>query len=513
MIATILLATALQTGFTQTEYSPLVPEQPAQSSGFGYLYSVDGDRAVVARSSELVLFERIAGAWVEQSSHPSSLHLAEIRLTGDKLYLSLSSGSIVTPLFMTEVWDVSGATWVQTDVIDHFVMRAVDAASGTAIGFSKLNSVVSIAVAERAAAGWSIVWTSPAGFAQSFGVTDFVIRDQVAVLGFGRNFTCSHTAYDGGVAVVERSAPLGLPGQWSLAANLSEPDGCVESRFGFWVATDGQRAFATAYNGFPTQARIRVITKGSSDVWSITHEIMSQPGEALGLGLDARPGRLLTGASFATPTATAVVLREDSPDSWSFERRLRVPDWQSPHVQNSMSPKKWVAFVDEPAPIQTGVGSYLGVVLASDRELPNSNIAFASFDPTISGAVCDGVANATGQPAHLEVTGSKFLSADRLNLEVNGLPAQTLVLPLVSMTFSVISNPSGSVGNLCLGSAPTRMTALAASAENDGTFSCSIDLASFVSAAPVSGDRLFFQAWYRDIPGNNFTSSAAIQLF
>ena len=511
MIAALLLATALQTGFIQTEYSPLVPDQPTQSAGFGYLYSVDGHRAVVARSSDLVLFERIAGSWVERSSHTTSPFPREIKLAGDTLYVALESNSSVTPLHVTEVWDVSGPTWVKVDEIDGFVMCDLDAASGTAIGVSRQGSAFHISVAERSAAGWSVVWNAPAGSTQLFGSTDYVIRGQVALLGRGRSFTCSHLAYDGGVAILERSAPIGLPGQWSLAAYINEPDGCVESLFGFWVATDGQRAFATAYHGSSINARIRVITRGPSGAWSIDHEITSPTGEGLGMGLDVAGGRLLTGIYGANPTAA--VLREDSPDSWLVERRLRVDDWDSPLFGNPMGVMQRVAFVPEAAPVQTGVGDYYGVVIASDRELSNYNTVLAYFDPTISGSVCSGVANATGQPAELEVTGSKFITAERLNLEVNGLPGQALVLPLVSTAFSIIPHPGGSNGNLCLGSAPTRMTALAGSATGDGTYSRSIDLAPLLSTPPMSGDRLFFQAWYRDVPGNNFSSAAAIQLF
>lgn len=135
--------------------------------------------------------------------------------------------------------------------------------------------------------------------------------------------------------------------------------------------------------------------------------------------------------------------------------------------------------------------------------------------------VCAGVANSTGAEGDLAYVGSDTLLDNDTLLAASSLPPGQTTLFLTAFVNSFVANPGGSDGNLCLGApigrfaAPSQLRTSSA----DGRAALAVDL--FDLPVPpghvpaTAGQRLFFQAWYRDAnpaPTSNFTSAVGIHL-
>ena len=125
--------------------------------------------------------------------------------------------------------------------------------------------------------------------------------------------------------------------------------------------------------------------------------------------------------------------------------------------------------------------------------------------------------NSHGQPALMSGYGSPNVSAQRLEMEVVDLPIQTFGLLLVGDQQSVILNPGGSQGDLCIaGGSIGRFTDQVAVVQN-GTARFTIDLSALpqpMGTTPVvAGQTWNFQTWYRDLnPGQttNYTNPVSV---
>lgn len=130
----------------------------------------------------------------------------------------------------------------------------------------------------------------------------------------------------------------------------------------------------------------------------------------------------------------------------------------------------------------------------------------------IGAGYCDTELNSLGRVGQLRPTGSDLASAGSFELYGFDLPAYSFTLMLASTTPGFVTNPAGSVGNLCLGGAIGRYAAVQTNA--NGRFSLTIDttqipnpFGSPIAATP--GSTWYWQGWYRDTS----TGGAAVTNF
>lgn len=135
----------------------------------------------------------------------------------------------------------------------------------------------------------------------------------------------------------------------------------------------------------------------------------------------------------------------------------------------------------------------------------------------------DTVPNSTGQKGRLSVGGSAVVANNDLTLSADQLPTSTFGTFVVGRFDDVFlpgSLGSGTDGALCIGDAPVgifRGPGLVQSTGATGTMSAAIDLTnvpvSGSGSAVAPGDRLVFQAWFRDSGPQGSNLSNAAQVF
>jgi hypothetical protein len=128
------------------------------------------------------------------------------------------------------------------------------------------------------------------------------------------------------------------------------------------------------------------------------------------------------------------------------------------------------------------------------------------------------IANSTGAPALMQVTGSDVLAADDLTLEARRLPANTFGFFLTSSARASVAQPGGSQGVLCLGGAIGRYQNQVQSSGASGAIALAVSpLALPQPTGAVSaqvGETWNFQAWYRDsnpVNTSNFTDAIGVE--
>ena len=140
------------------------------------------------------------------------------------------------------------------------------------------------------------------------------------------------------------------------------------------------------------------------------------------------------------------------------------------------------------------------------------------FSAGLGDLYCDpAVANSTGRPGILEVTGSDVISTNQLRLTALQLPQNTFGFFLTSRTQAQVANPGGSQGVLCLGGAIGRYQAFALNSGTTGTIA--LDVSPLTLPQPLGtvsaqvGESWSFQGWYRDAnpqSTSNFTDAVAV---
>jgi uncharacterized membrane protein len=140
---------------------------------------------------------------------------------------------------------------------------------------------------------------------------------------------------------------------------------------------------------------------------------------------------------------------------------------------------------------------------------------------TIGEGYCGPAApNSIGVSAALELSGSNVISRGGLVLHATGLPAGALGYFLVSPSSALVGGIPGTQGTLCLGAPIGRFVGpgQVQQATLFNTMVLVVDPRELPGpSGPFSatrGERLYFQAWYRDVtPGgsSNFTSGAVVR--
>ncbi|MFT6831144.1 MAG: endonuclease I [Planctomycetota bacterium] len=133
--------------------------------------------------------------------------------------------------------------------------------------------------------------------------------------------------------------------------------------------------------------------------------------------------------------------------------------------------------------------------------------------PMLGDVYCSpSVANSTGAPATIEARGSALIADLDFRLLAGQLPNNSLGYFLCSETAGFISQPGGSVGNLCLSGSIGRVVGgQILNSGFFGGFATDVDLTSLPqpagAVAVMSGETWHFQAWFRDAIGGQATSN------
>ena len=169
--------------------------------------------------------------------------------------------------------------------------------------------------------------------------------------------------------------------------------------------------------------------------------------------------------------------------------------------------------------VTNGTGGPLDIVIKVDLFGSNANtydmIAKVSSTPTFGEVICAGNDNSVGNGARLCATGSDVALDNMLSLDVSGAPASQFGLFVASQdVFSV--DPAGSQGTLCIASftlARFNGSLMMTDAMGAASFSPDLTGIPFQSGgmpaplAVMSGDRVNFQFWHRDLDGPTPTSN------
>jgi len=122
--------------------------------------------------------------------------------------------------------------------------------------------------------------------------------------------------------------------------------------------------------------------------------------------------------------------------------------------------------------------------------------------------------NSTGFSAAIDLEGGPVALFNDLTLSARNLPPNQFGYFLAAPTQAVVVNPGGSQGTLCLGQPVGRFAGQVQNSGIDGVISVAVDLTAIPQlGAVMSGDRLNFQGWFRDVnpvPTSNFTDAVSV---
>ncbi|MEM9378341.1 MAG: hypothetical protein AAGB93_00230 [Planctomycetota bacterium] len=486
------------------EPQSFVPQPPGgPATRFAFDLTVDGPLALVSSGdpAEVWVYRRSGLDWAPVEPLPvpplSPIGFLGAFLGGGRAYVAERYGK---GAYRTHVFEELGGAWVQVDEVPDFLMTALSPDGDVAVG---ILSPFGYGIAERGPTGWQLAYDTRADGVSITGLVFAVDRD-VAVLGNNTTLDC-HPMWEGELHVIER-----LPnGTWDYTQQIGDPLGCFESRLGSFVGVDGDQVLATARHGFHNvDASVLVFERAAGPgTWTYREQLSA----GTGAGLHVQDGFLLTGSTAAPRTPRAELFRR-TPAGWVAAASFDVEAWPTLAPDGQFAgPRDFpiaLALVDAPA--QTGLGRRAGALV---RQPEGAGEGLASFDPVVSASTCPAAANSTGAGADLVAVGSDLLADVRLALVASSLPSGSLVLPLVSNSFGVVANPGGSPGDLCVGLPAVRMVGLAGPSSPGGRFQARIDLDGLPYAPVGPGDRLFFQAWFRDAGGTGFSNGVAVQMF
>lgn len=156
-----------------------------------------------------------------------------------------------------------------------------------------------------------------------------------------------------------------------------------------------------------------------------------------------------------------------------------------------------------------------GVVVAPDWAAPVAGNSLGRgrvfiYERQVGDISCAAQPNSvSAQGASLKVSGSTNASFGYLTFELGQLPAGTSAILLAAR--SAAMSPVGA-GTLCLGSDVSRIPGGLFSANAMGSASLELAYQGVPALAPQPGERILFQAWYRDVGvgGSNLTDAVAV---
>ena len=360
---------------------------------------------------------------------------------------------------------------------------------------------------EKDSSGWNLVeiWELPASVSVGYPLGASVATDGQTLLSQGFQSSV--------IFVLERSP---LDGTWDLVQQIPNPFAIVDED-GIAMSVDGDTFMLGAeWNSGGAQGQvIEFVRVNGAWVQGATLESGDSPlaGDGFGASVDLQGDVLAVGAHSsgpnggggATAPGAAYLFRRSSTGIWERDEKLIKQTNLNGEVFGSS-----IALHADAEFVVVGDRLY---TFSSDRE----GAAFA-YDLPLGQVQCDGALNSTGEPARLEVLGSRKAQAGHVRLKAMGLPPGLAGVFLGSQSSGFQSNPAGS-GNLCLGGAIARFSQAGqyGVASADGSYELSVDTQDipFAPGVPIlAGQTWHFQMWYRDLnpmPTTNLTSAVEVQ--
>lgn len=511
----LLLLLFAGTAASQCEELSLQNANAAPGDGFGHGAELDGDTAMVGvpLTGEVVVFERIGGAWVETQILTSVQHGfalgtgfgAVMSLDGDRLLVGapgaqvngLASGAVVA-------YERNGGLWAEVQTLfppvsgpyhtfgNDLELDGTRAVIGGSWGFSG-GFPGQAYVFEWSAGQWSLTATLQGVGAHNqdmFGDRVDLYGDRIAVSARTQHLGALWAS--GAVHMFEYVGgawtPMGAPFVGSATGN--------HDHFGRDVDLDGDGLLVGAMHESThrTQDGAAYLFHWDGAAWVEQERWLAPQRDVLsdyfrfGTEVQLHAGRAVVAAS---AFREAVYLYEDNA-GWERKARLRsergLNGGGAQTLSGDLSLDGHRLLVGEPSYNAVEEGS---VVLYS---FPPGRVVDCLCS---SGPYCHddeaGCANSTDRGASLSVCGSASVLADDLRLAVWDAPGGSLGLLL--MGTGTADRPLGD-GRLCVGGSLVRFPVGAASLYGHRDFGPGL-----LTGQVSSGDTRHFQYWYRDPAG------------
>ncbi|MEM6675112.1 MAG: FG-GAP repeat protein [Planctomycetota bacterium] len=311
-----------------------------------------------------------------------------------------------------------------------------------------------------------------------------------------------------------------LPGFWTVVGSITSPAPGVDARFGAALdaTPSGPARPATVAVGAPAagaqQGALHVFERTGPGGWAAVQGLGPTglpPAGALGTAVALDGDAIVAGAPGRSGGAGEVdVLRwQPGTGAWTLDRTASIPNPAFGDLVGAA-----VALSDG-VPLVGIPGREISPLFVQDA----GAVWALSFLGDLPGElVCaPGVVNSIGLPGSLLATGSLAVADLDLTLEAGFLPPGSFSLALVSRTTSVVVQPGGSQGTLCLGGSIGRLVQLATQAGPDGRATIDVDLSSLPqptgAVAAQVGETWWFQVWYRDVATqvtSNYTDAVGL---
>ena len=327
---------------------------------------------------------------------------------------------------------------------------------------------------------------------------------------------------------------LGADG-WGVFANVFDASLNFLYGYGVFDAPNGGAGFSAIATGDGGPFQMTQYISAYSDYNNTDHGIgniinalvfQEQPiaaanvGQTWRFGFDHRKDPLTVNGDGGTTTQAFVKVLKTSDGSFAtlFENQFdstNIPDtaWASMALDILIDP----AFAGEL--LQFGFSSFATNFEDSGRFYDNLDFNEV-VAPGLGEVICIGNPGSTGVPSTLTVTGSTIAADNNLTLSVESLTPNSVGYFIHSTGSTVVINPGGSEGNVCVGGgALGRFNAFVQVSSATGSVSFSPDLTMFpLPSGPIAvlaGDVRNFQYWTRDASmsggaTSNFSSAMSI---
>lgn len=387
--------------------------------------------------------------------------------------------------------------------------------------------------ADLAAFEGGAVYTYTFDFASDNVVLDAVVTRQGALA--GENFGASVAIFAGQLLVgaTRLDQPQGPAnvggvvaygddgmGGWTQQQLLFANQPIAEARFGSAIAfepprpgTVGTLVVGASEASLPGQAVARgsvtIFQRTTSSDWQevFTHGPGGVPPDSrLGESLAMQGDVVLAGAPGRDNDTGAVDVLRRVQGSWSFAGVIQIPG----------------SAVGDVVAAGVGYSNQVPVVGAPGREVGGLDSAGWAWTSSSLWALphevfcAPSIPNSTGQSAALSAAGSASVQDLSFTLEAGYLPPGTFGFAVISGTTSLVSNPGGAQGTLCLGGTIGRFSDNIVQADPGGRAGINLDLQALPSPLTPSvapGEFWWFQVWYRDsnpMQTSNFTNAVGV---
>ncbi|MEZ6003185.1 MAG: hypothetical protein R3F33_03250 [Planctomycetota bacterium] len=496
-------------------------------------------------AGELTIYRRTGSGWVETQRY-TPLDITPSSWFGNVLCLdgsTLAVHAAVAGENVIYVLEESGGTWSQVARLSH--RPGSQSAFGHSLAIDGDTMLIgapgdnlagpqrgAFYAFERLASGeWhlgQIILPPPdppgvSGWPTKFG-SSIAVDGNHAVVGMG-GIQVQVLPGGGWVTLCQRAFTYErIAGQWQWIQTIENPDlvgsSAGATNFGYSLAMEGN----TMAIGTPRNSDYWMVHGGqvmmfnwTAGQWQYTETLTASQAyiststgaatDGFGGSIALEGNHLLVGADRAKTSSTSTTRGQ----AYLFERQSNG-QWLETRVMQADEDPSEAGQMGRSVGLSTGY-AVAGDKLGIDSNGVRSGIALI-FELDHGSSVCDGVANSTGEAAHLRVNGSTTAGDGLLTCRIeNAVPGQAGLL-IASPAPGFVANPGGSLGNLCLSGALARVGVAVAGV--DGRMLFHLDTTAIPlnpTVAIQAGDTWCFQLYYRDhLAGTTSNFSNAVQV-